>query len=258
MAVELHDRTMEVGHRLPRRLERKYYVEPAKVGLAYGILRHTCRVDAEFPSEQIHSLYFDTAELDEHEKSVSGEFQKDKIRLRWYGADGDRQGMQTAFLELKSRQGFASTKQRRRLQIPVDELEPEALGSGVIPWPLLSETLAGFGFFPTRLLQPVIAISYWRYRFREVLSGQGVSLDTRIRSTMILPRLGNGEADLELPGAVMEVKGTRMELPGALIHTRLLETDWTRYSKYSACIDAHTEEIGAMGRLEPSGRLLGL
>ncbi len=207
-----------MGFRLPRRLERKYYIEPAKVGLAYGILRHTCRMDTDFPSEQINSLYFDTAELDEHEKSVSGEFQKDKIRLRWYGADGDRQRMQTAFLELKSRQGFASTKQRRR-SMPAEDLEPEALGSGVIPWPLLSETLAGFGCFPTRLLQPVIAISYWRHRFREVLSGQSVSLDTRIRSTMILPRLGNGEADLELPGAVMEVKGTRHGVAGSAAST---------------------------------------
>lgn len=258
MAIEMHHTSTNGGYRLPRRLERKYFLEPATVGLAYGLLRQTCRLDEAYPSEQINSLYYDTPELDEHERSLAGEFRKDKVRLRWYGREGVSSGVRTAYLELKSRRGFASTKQRRRLQIPARELDPLRLAAGVISPALLLETLAGFGYFPERLLQPVIRIAYWRYRFVEPCTGLGVSLDCRIRSTMVLPALGNDEADLELPGAVLEIKGSRMDLPPTLAQMNLLEVDWGRYSKYSACIDAHCDAPGTVGRAEPSGRNLEL
>ena len=194
----------------------------------------------------------------EHERSIAGEFKKDKIRLRWYGDIHTLVGDQPVFVELKSRRGFASTKQRRQVTVDAAELMPERLQQGVLPWSFVAETLADFGYLPARLLRPVIHISYWRYRFKELLTGQSVALDCHIRSTMVLPTFGNGETDLELPGAVLEIKGSRLVLPGTLVHTRLLETDWTRYSKYSASIEAHTEPIGAIGRLEPSGRLINI
>jgi hypothetical protein len=37
---------------------------------------------------------------------------------------------------------------------------------------------------------------------------------------------------------------------------RLLNIDWTRFSKYSACIDSHTEGLGSVGRVSPSGRII--
>ena len=86
--------------------------------------------------------------------------------------------------------------------------------------------------------------------------GQRVALDCRIRSTMVMPQPGNGERELELPGGIIEVKGRSMELPPALRSTRMLQTHRTRFSKYSACIDAHSEKPGAMGRLSPPGRVI--
>lgn len=258
MTVALHDVRNQVRDRPPRRLERKYYVDAGRVGLAYGILRHTCPLDREYPSEQINSLYFDTAELEQHERSCEGSYRKDKVRIRWYGAEAGPHDKPTIFIELKSRRGFASTKQRRRLRVPAEALAPGRLSAGVVPRSVLSDTLAGFGYFPPRLLIPVIHISYWRYRFCEAVTGQHISLDCRIRSTMILPDPSNGEKDLELPGAVMEIKGTRMELPISLKQARLLDTDWGRFSKYSACIDAHAQAPDTVGRLDPSGRNLGL
>jgi hypothetical protein len=118
------------------------------------------------------------------------------------------------------------------------------------------DTMARFGFFPSGMLLPIVTVSYWRYRFCEVITGQRVSLDCHIRSTMVLPGPANGEKGLELPGGVMEIKGRTMELPETLRHARMLEMDWTRFSKYSACIDAHMERPGVVGRLSPSGRLV--
>ena len=258
MSVQLYGAPINTIDTLPQRFERKYYLTPQQVGLAYGLLRQISLPASEYPSEQINSLYFDTVDLDQHERSSSGDYYKDKVRIRWYSEDGDMNGMQTIFIELKSREGFAGTKQRVKLLVPTKNLALDNLGKGIIPRTLLMDTLARFGNFPSDMLLPIVEISYWRYRFSEIMTGQRLSLDCHIRSTMIMPGPGNGEKELELPGGVIEIKGKTMELPTALRRARMLDTDWTRFSKYSACIDAHTEAPGTVGRLSPSGRIVWL
>ena len=93
-----------------RRIERKFFVPPRYVGLAYALLRQRCHLDAEFPHERITSLYFDTDELDQYTRSVSGEFRKDKVRVRWYPTPGTYNGPVPIFIELKSREGYLSHK----------------------------------------------------------------------------------------------------------------------------------------------------
>ena len=256
MAVQLYGVPIKTINTLTQRFEHKYYLAPKEVGLAYGLLRQICLPAREYHSEQINSLYFDTADLDQHERSSSGDYYKDKVRLRWYGENNKLSGIQPIFMELKSRQGFASTKQRLKLHVPAESLALVNLGKGIISKTLLMDTLARFGYFPPEILLPIIKISYWRYRFSEIMTDQRVSLDCHIRSTMIIPGPGNGEKELELPGAVIEIKGRNMELPEALKRARILDTDWTRFSKYSACIDSHTEKPGTVGRLSPSGRIV--
>jgi hypothetical protein len=257
MVVQLYSPALDIS-RLPERFERKYFLAPREVGLAYGLLRQICLPAEEYPSEQINSLYFDTADLDQHQRSDGGDYDKDKVRLRWYGRDEDLQGIQAVYLELKSRRGFSSTKQRLKLQVPAADLALDRLAKGVVSKNSLYNTLASFGYFPAGMLLPVIRISYWRYRFSDIISAQRVSLDCRIRSTIIMPGPGNGEKELELPGGVIEIKGQSMELPVTLKGMKLLNIDWSRFSKYSACIDSHMEVPGTMGRLSPSGRVVQL
>ncbi len=239
-----------------RRIERKFYIEPQRVPLALGLLRHSCRPAVEFREERISSLYFDSPDLAEHVRSMAGEFAKNKIRMRWYGTLQEHAGEVPAFLELKSRQGFASSKRRRRITVPVDRLARRALHAGVVPATELMQVLAEFGFFRETPLVPVINISYWRYRFTELTTGYSVALDCDIHSTMVMRHLGFGERDLHLAGGVVEVKGPRMELPVPLRSLKKLGVDWTRFSKYSSCIEAHLLEPGALGRLWPSGRMV--
>jgi len=210
--------------RTAQRIELKFYITPKHVGIALGLLRQVCRPDGEYPTGLVNSLYFDTFDLDEHQKSLSGDLCKDKVRIRWYGDNGSPDGARTIY--------------------------------GIVPRAVLSNTLSSFGHFPSKLLYPVIKITYWRYRFTEPLTGQRVALDCRIRSTMVRPRPGNGEKELELPGAVIEIKGTSIELPATLKRIGMLDVDWSRFSKYSACIDAHDERPGSIGRLSPSGRVI--
>ena len=102
----------------------------------------------------------------------------------------------------------------------------------------------------------MIVVSYWRYRFTEVFAGVRVSLDSHIRSTMIAPGLGTGERDLQLRGGVIEVKGPSMDLPPTLRRMKLLSADWSRFSKYSHCVDAHLSQPGSVARLWPPGRVV--
>lgn len=178
------------------------------------------------------------------------------MRIRWYGEAGNHQGMVPIFLELKSREGFASSKQRQRLLASAEHLELGRLGGGIVSKTTLIDTLARFGHHPELPLQPIIVISYWRYRFNEMLTGMRVSFDYNIRSSVVTPELGYGERELRLQGGVIEVKGPTMELPLTIRRMRLLDTDWSRFSKYGYCIESHLSQPGIGGRLWPSGRMV--
>lgn len=256
MAVQLYRIPIKTTNILTQRFERKHYILPQNIGLACGLLRHTCLSAGEYPSEQINSLYFDTLDLDEHQRSDDGDSRKDKVRIRWYGKEEHLEGMQTIYIELKSRQGFAGTKQRLKLAVPAETLTPVNLSEGIISQNLLMQTLAQFGYFPTKRLLPVIKISYWRYRFCEIETGQKVSLDFHIRSFFVLHGMSIRKRYLEIPGGVIEIKGTSMELPETLRHIQLLGLDWTRFSKYSSCVESHLERQGTVGCLSPSGRVV--
>jgi 3-hydroxymyristoyl/3-hydroxydecanoyl-(acyl carrier protein) dehydratase len=203
----------------------------------------------------VRSLYFDTPDLDQYERSASGDFRKDKVRIRWYGDSTQGQGEIPVYVELKTRQGFASSKQRYKLPVPARNLELKNLGSGIIGKTTLLETLARFGHFPEKPLMPVIVISYQRYRFNEMQTGVRVSFDQDIRASVVAPELGRREREIRLPGGVIEVKGPRLELPLTLRRMRLLDLDWSRFSKYGSCLDAHFTEPGSVARFWPSGRM---
>jgi hypothetical protein len=237
---------------LIERVEQKYFVPPARMSLALALLRRTCRWDEEYPREQINSLYFDTRDLDQHERSLAGDFAKDKIRIRWYGTSIEEETV-PVWLELKSRRGFASTKQRQMVEVQASSLASKALVRGIVPLISLTQTVAGFGFSSPQRLQPVIAVSYWRERFVEPRTGLRVALDSRIRSSAVMAGVGRGERDLELPGAVIEVKGPSVDLPHCLRQVAELGLSWTRYSKYSSSLEAHAGDLGSVSRLWPSG-----
>ncbi|MFO8009219.1 MAG: VTC domain-containing protein [Dehalococcoidia bacterium] len=236
------------------RIERKFYIAPREIGSAYAVLRQICRPDKEYPVGRINSLYFDTSDLDQHERSASGEYKKDKVRIRWYGEQSQIPEMVSVFLELKSKRGFQSFKKRQRYLVSRENLLRPYISAGIVERRTLVDKIAQFGHFPEKLLRPIIVISYLRYRFTEMVTGIRVSLDYNISSTFVARELGYGERDLPLRGGVVEVKGPNIELPMTLRRMKMLNTDWSRFSKYSHCIDAHMTEPGSVARLWPSGR----
>jgi len=231
---------------------------PRNIGFAYTLLRQVCRPDKEYPKDIVHSLYFDSADLDQYERSASGDFKKDKVRIRWYGDYINDQGEIPVFLELKSRQGFASSKQRRRLFVPAHQLKTSQLTKGIVSKTMLIETLAGFGHFPDKPLKPIILITYQRYRFNEILTGIRVSFDYNIRASVVAPELGRPSitGEITLPGGVIEVKGPTLALPVTLRRMKLLDVDWSRFSKYGSCLDVYFDTPGSVARSSPSGRVV--
>jgi hypothetical protein len=206
----------------------------------------------------VQSLYFDTPDLEQYAWSSSGQLRKDKVRIRWYCDIRQEKGDVPVFIELKSRQGFATNKQRRRLLVPVSRLELPQLVKGIVSKTTLMETLAGFRYFPDKPLQPVILISYLRYRFNEILTGERVSLDYDIRASMVAPDLGRPTltGEISLPGGVIEVKGPSLSLPVTLRRMKLMDVDWSRFSKYGSCLDAYFETPGSVAQASPSGRMV--
>jgi len=240
------------------RFERKFSIVPRNIGFALAFLRQVCRPDREYPKDRVNSLYFDSADLDEYMRSASGEFRKNKVRIRWYGTVSESAGMTPVYLELKSREGFASSKQREKFTVPSENLLPDRLGRGIIDKTTLNNTLAKFGHFTEAPLRPVIVISYQRYRFQEIQTGIRVSFDYDISASMIAPELRRHESRIHLPGAVIEVKGPSIELPVTLRRMKFLDTDWSRFSKYGYCIDAFLSDPGSVARFSPSGKIIYL
>ncbi len=251
---------------LRERVEQKFFIPPERMTQALVLLRRSCRPDPEFPLGQVNSLYFDTCDLEEHARSDAGDSAKDKIRIRWYGQEYDPHltfgdwaagddPLVAVWLERKTRRGFASTKQRVTVDVPASALSFRALPRGIVPPAFLMGTMAGFGFFPRGRLCPVIAISYRRYRFVEPCTAFRISIDSHIRSSAVMPGIGRGERGLELPGAVVEVKGPVYALPDTLRPLGDIGSSWTRYSKYASSLDGHMAVPGSVSRLWPSGTM---
>ncbi len=237
-----------------QRIERKFFLPTHKIDYALSILKQACIPDRENSNEWINSLYFDSDNLEQHERSSAGDSRKDKVRIRWYYKLDDYQYSVPVYIEHKTREGFIGTKQRRKIIVPLENLEAENLKKGIVPETMLMDVLARFGYFPPNRLKPVIVISYYRHHFTDLASGMRVSLDHNITSTIVDMSIGYGEKNLKLQGGVIEIKGKTLELPETLRRLKLLETDWTRFSKYSSCLDAHMAEPYSQSRLYPSGR----
>jgi hypothetical protein len=235
------------------RFERKFYLPSSAIPFASHLLAHCCPADRRYPRGTIYSIYYDTAELDHYDESEQGSRIRQKVRIRWYDYSPGAETV-AVFVELKSKNGFAGSKQRKEHTIPAHRLNPSVLRDGPLPYTQICNTLAEFDFYPQHQLYPMILISYRRLRFIEPLTGSRVSLDWTIRSTLINPLLNRGEGSLSMEGGVIEIKGRSGEIPQTLRSLNLLETDWSRYSKYASCMQSQLEDPGSYGRLTPSGR----
>jgi hypothetical protein len=222
------------------RIERKFFIDPRRLGLVRAWLAHTCRPAPEYPAGQVSSCYYDTPDMDEYFASFDGDLDKHKVRLRWYDSVPSS-GEVTTFVELKSKHGAETTKRRAPLTVPASVLANEDF-TVALPRETLTRYLLGFGYRAPLNLRPTAVITYHRYRFLEQHSGMTLSLDSDIRAWLA--------GDLRcwpptrLKGAVLELKGRDLELPPQLRALRRFGPVWTGFTKYGAAMEALSEAPG--------------
>jgi hypothetical protein len=237
------------------RFERKFFVSPEKTFFARSLLSHICRRDGKYPQGRISSLYFDTPDLDHFQKSDDGNYEREKIRIRWYDEPSMQKKVVPIYLELKTKRGFASRKHRRQILVPAERLDKIQANNTIISRHIISQTLSEFGYFLQETILPVILITYERFRFIDTMTSTRLSFDWKVSSMLTAPGLGCCEAQLMLEGGVIEIKGPSMEIPVSLRPLISLGVDWTRFSKYASCLESQMEKPGSAGRFWPSGRI---
>ena len=222
------------------RIERKFLVNPNRIGLVRAWLAHTCRPAPDYPAGQVTSCYYDTPDMDEYFASFDGDLDKHKVRLRWYDSL-PQSGEVTAFLELKSKHGAETTKRRAPLTVPASVLAEEGFAAA-LPRETLTRYLLGFGHRAPLDLRPTVVVTYRRYRFVEPHSRMTLSLDSNIRAWLA------GDLcrwpPISLQAAVLELKGRDIELPPRLRGLGRFGPVWTAYSKYGAAVEALADAPG--------------
>jgi SPX domain protein involved in polyphosphate accumulation len=187
----------------------------------------------------VHSIYWDSPELDAFWEKIDGQKYRRKLRFRRYGDSED------AFVEIKQR--IDRTVQKRRVRLPQAtiarvfwgersdlERDEEALGD-----PVCQEALL---LLHARRLKPVLCVSYRRLAYFAAFEHDlRITIDSRLmydpRALDIRQPFGVGKSLLDPRFAVLEIKYNH-RVPVWL--TKLAarhELRLIRYSKYCAAVD---------------------
>lgn len=196
-------------------------------------LEASCRADGEHPTNRVHSVYFDTPQLEAIAEVDNGDYHKLKIRLRWYTDAGG--AATTGYLECKRKRG----PQRAKGRVAVPDFDSELpLHDG--RWLRLPPRLATAGHpIPRGQLQPTLHISYRRHRFVEPLTGMRLALDSNIRVVRANRRFSALAAIAAVPAPFMvfEAKGDQRRLPPTLAFVRAFGARRQSFSKYGLWSD---------------------
>lgn len=210
-------------------------------------LRHAietaCMRDGRYAEDDIHSIYFDTPTRLLLSQKESSDYQKTKIRLRWYGSSllaGNGANI-PAFMERKSKQGIFRHKPRIRVSVPANLLhegKEDLDGIARIVAGALCELAPDLP-----ALFPMIVIRYRRARFVDPFAAARLSLDGRIRFSAVNTRFFPRSSARMLVNGVLEVKSADGSLSPALMAARYFLFAKDSFSKYQECWQAHDDPL---------------
>ena len=193
-----------------------------------------CRPDAAHPPRLVWTVYFDTPRLALLREKIDSDYLKTKVRVRWYGAIGNRES--PVFAEVKQRVGNRRGKTRVALDVTPADLARWPLHEA--RWPaLLAPLRAAMPALPAQLA-PVLCLRYMRHRFLDPAVQARLSIDSDIRATAVNTAMIHGHVPVGLDHAVFEYKGRLFDLPPHLRPTVRFGARRQAFSKYLACYQA--------------------
>jgi SPX domain protein involved in polyphosphate accumulation len=224
-------------------MERKFPIEPRSIDILGAWLGHACRPAPEYPSGQVTSCYYDTSDWERYLESLDGDFEKCKVRLRWYD-ELPAAGPVTAYLEAKEKAGGITWKRRTPLTLDA-ELLRQSRFEQALPPVQLEAALAGMGIIDQERLRPAVAITYRRQRFVEQVSDMHLAMDSEIEVWPANAALRARRT--RFPAAVLEIKGTELDLPPWFRPLRKWVTVWSSHSKYAMAVEMLRRELRPNG-----------
>ena len=208
-------------HEIKVPLQRLQYVDFSEWLMQSGLV-----LQKTFADRRIHSVYLDTAFLDDYQDNVSGMSKRGKIRFRWYNDERSK-----IVLELKNKRGRLANK----LVIPLDnptEAYPfdRTVSNGLLGCHRRSRALTR-----EHCLFPCLHVQYER-AYYEIAPNIRMTLDTDIHYQKLFPiqthsmRRSNVDVVAEFKYAIEDAKRAAQLLSG--MPGRVF-----RHSKYVVGVD---------------------
>ncbi len=209
------------------RIEKKFFLGSTKVAVP-ALLDTVCQPDPEFPKNWVHTVHFDTPNLEAYRACLDGEFRKKKARVRWYTDEPGILPDGCCSPEVKMRLGRATGKTLGNkfwlnLASHNEVLEPYV-------WQDCFDSL-------TLDLGPIIPVlwsCYHRLRFLDPWTDARISLDTNIQGLAFNWRCQEGSASLqtvELEATILEVKTPEERFPPFLLNITANQSGYSKYEK---------------------------
>lgn len=218
------------------RTEKKYVLDAVHAELARAVITSHCLPDPEFATATVHSIYFDTLDLQFLSEKIDSTYLKAKVRLRWYGDWNFRPDDGPAFLESKIKEGGL----QRKIRIPVKRSGRELADLSLDdPWlAALPMQLLTKGIGMSASVRPVFVVNYRRSRFIDPRSGTRIALDQDIHAPRHALSCPGANGFPSSPSVVIETKGSVSSLPQFLAPLVTMGLRPEAFSKYLLCYQA--------------------
>lgn len=218
--------------------EIKYLLPAGRSSSLRAWLRSITTPDRTYPPALVCTTYYDTPALSLLGEKIDSDYLKTKIRVRWYASlKGDSSGS-PVFAEVKDRVGGARGKIRVKLDVDPVELSRTPLHAGT--WLRLLDPLRAEAPTIASRLEPMLSITYARYRYKDELTAARLTIDENIAATAVNRTRLTGRVPARLPSAILEYKGARENLPSHLAAAVRFEARRGSCSKYLACYQLAT------------------
>jgi hypothetical protein len=218
--------------------EIKYLVPSGRSSSLRAWLQRVCTPDPTHPPALVCTTYYDTPALSLLGEKIDSDYLKTKVRVRWYASlEGDASDS-PVFAEVKDRVGAGRQKLRVKLDVDPDQLSRTPLHAPA--WLRLLDPLRDQVPTIASRVEPVLSISYARYRYADALSSARLTIDENIVVTAVNRIRLVGRVLARLPIAVLEYKGAHDNLPAHLAAATRFDARRGSCSKYLACYQLAT------------------